>query len=356
MSTVVLAVAGGHKTQSIVDACQSDESKKVLVVGYTISSQEELARRIHQGRVRTHAEVTGWFSFLMQHLIRPYLPLLYPGTHLTGLNFDGDPGRYATGLARFMDHDGRAYKLHIAKLAYEVMKASQGAAMDRLGRIYEEIFIDEVQDLGGWDLEIIEALLTSPIQVTMVGDLRQALLDTEARDPKNSGFRGEKLINWFLAMENKNLLKIEHRPTTYRCNQAIAKFSDTIFEPTLGYQATQSASSESHSHSGIFTVSEELAAQYQATFDALCLRHSVSSGRALQLPFLNFGVAKGKTAPHVLIYPTQTIRTFLATRTPLDGRAACGLYIAVTRAQHSVAFVTNQPVQGLTDWHDDVRE
>lgn len=355
MSTVILAVAGGRKTQSIVDACQWDDSKRILVVGYTISSQEELRRRIHQGRIRTHTEVTGWFSFLMQHLIRPYLPLLYRGTHLTGLNFDGDPGRYTTGLGRFLDHDGRAYRLHIAKLAYEVMEASDGAVMDRLGRIYDEIFIDEVQDLGGWDLEIIAALLASSIQVTMVGDLRQALLDTEVRDPKNSGFRGEKLINWFLAMENKKLLTIEHRPTTYRCNQAIAEFSDTIFDPTLGYQATESASPESHPHSGIFTVSEARATQYQATYDALCLRHSVSSGRALQLPFLNFGVAKGRTAPHVLIYPTQTIRTFLATRTPLNGRTACGLYIAVTRAQHSVAFVTNQPVEGLTDWHGDVR-
>lgn len=349
MNTVILAVAGGRKTQTIVDACHLSDHKS-LVIGYTISSQNELRRRIGEDGVRRNVEVTGWFSFLMQHIIRPYLPKLYSGARLTGLDFDGDPGRYATGQPRFLSPDGRAYKLHIARLAYDVLTASDGSALDRLHYIYDKIYIDEIQDLGGWDLEILKALLQSPVSITMVGDLRQALLATEIRDTKNKQYRGEGLIGWFRKMERKKVLAIEQRPITYRCNQAIADFSDEIFDRALGYGATVSASTESNEHTGIFRVTEADATAYARQFDALCLRTSAASGSHQPLPFINFGVAKGQTAPHVLIYPTGTIRTFLNSRKPLTGKSACGLYVAVTRAQHSVAFVTDRPLQGLTAW------
>nr|WP_274615921.1 AAA family ATPase [Nesterenkonia sp. YGD6] len=347
-----MAVAGGRKTQTIVDDCRSHpEGRRILVIGYTTASQDELATRIRAAGVHGRdVEVMGWFTFLLQHLVRPYLPLLYDGRRLAGLNFDGDPGRYATGPGRFLDGDNRAYKLHLAKLAHDVSSASNGGAIDRLEHIYDDIYIDEVQDLGGWDLNLVESLLKSKLAVTMVGDMRQALLSTNIRDPKNRQYRREKIFAWFQLMEKRKLLTIVQEPTTYRSNQNIATFSDSIFDPALGYAPTISASTDSHPHVGLFTVKESDASDYAERYRALCLRHSKAVAGHLDLPFFTFGAAKGRTVDHVLIYPTAKVREFLRSGVPLDGLTACALYIGVTRAKHSVAFVTDAQLPNLTPW------
>ncbi|OLT55273.1 hypothetical protein BJF89_16090 [Corynebacterium sp. CNJ-954] len=352
MNRAILAVAGGRKTQSIIDNCTAcPEDRRILVLGYTTASQDELASRIRSAGIRGHrVEVLGWFSFLLQHFIRPYLPLLYPGHRLTGLNFDGDPGRYAKDAKRFLDMDDRAYRLHLAQLAHDVMRASRGGVIDRLEHIYDEIYIDEVQDLGGWDLEVINALLKAHLKVTMVGDMRQALLSTNIRDPKNKKYQGEKIFVWFQMMEKKNLLEITQRPTTYRSNQTIASFSDTIFDPQLGYAPTSSASTETHTHTGLFTVRKADADEYAQRYGALCLRHNKLSARGLDLPFLTFGLSKGRTVDHVLIYPTTPMTKFLTGVADLAGQSACQLYVGVTRAKHSVAFITDEQIPGFTEW------
>lgn len=352
MNQVVLAVAGGRKTQSIIDECKnSSEDRRILVLGYTISSQNELESRLRGAGIRgTRVEVMGWFAFLLQHIVRPYLPLLYEDRKLTGLNFDGDPGRYAKNASRFLDREGRAYKLHLAKLAYDVMFVSSGSVINRLEHIYDEIYIDEVQDLGGWDLDVIEALLRSKLTVTMVGDMRQALLSTNIRDPKNAKYRKEKIFAWFQIMEKKGLLRIDQKPATYRSNQVIATMSDSIFDPSLGYAPTISAATDTHPHTGLFSVRESDVTEYAKHEGTLCLRHSKAVAKHLDLPFLTFGMAKGLTVDHVLIYPTANILKFLSGGAQLEGAAACALYVGITRAKHSVAFITDRQLPNLIVW------
>lgn len=352
MNRAILAVAGGRKTQSIVDDCKScPADRRILVLGYTTASQDELSTRIRAAGVHGHrVEVMGWFAFLLQHLVRPYLPLLFEGRRLAGLNFEGDPGRYATGVERYLDNEDRAYMLHLAKLAHAVATASNGSAINRLEHIYDEIYIDEVQDLGGWDLDVIGLLLSSRLKITMVGDMRQALISTNVRDPKNRQYRKEKIFGWFQLMERRGFLDIEQVPTTYRSSQIIATLSDSVFDPSLGYAPTVSASTETDQHTGLFTVLESDAIEYARSLDALCLRHSKAVAKHLDLPFITFGVAKGRTVNHVLIYPTARVLQFLADGEWLDGIAACALYVGVTRAKHSVAFITDQQLPGFTTW------
>jgi hypothetical protein len=54
-------------------------------------------------------------------------------------------------------------------------------------------------------------------------------------------------------------------------------------------------------------------------------------------------VAKGLGADHVLIGPTDNVIKFLRLGSPLDESPACSLYVAVTRARASVAFVHDKP-------------
>jgi hypothetical protein len=69
------------------------------------------------------------------------------------------------------------------------------------------------------------------------------------------------------------------------------------------------------------------------------------------LPAMNFGAVKGRTFERVLIFPTKPIAEYVATRVPgnLKDGSRARLYVAATRACHSVAFVADlpEPVAGI---------
>lgn len=338
-------MAGGRKTQSIIDECAAAaEGNKILVLTYTQVNQAEVRRRLAAlGPLSARVDVQGWFSFLMAHWVRPYLPLRFSGRRLRGLNFDGDPGQYATDQARFLDSEGKAYKRHLAHLAIDVNTASSGAVIDRLTRLYDTIYVDEVQDLNGYDLEVIDALIDSPISLTLVGDVRQALLLTNPRDPKNTQYKGIKIKDWFDKQEKAGRLLVSHHSRTWRSNQMIADFADLIFDADWGFPRTQSDNSMETGHDGVFLVAEADAATYVATFQPLCLRHSAAIAKAVDLPFINIGIAKGMDVERVLIWPTKGVLDFLSHGKALGPTPCCSLYVAVTRARASVAFAVERP-------------
>lgn len=353
MNTLTLAVAGGRKTQSIVDSCASAKANRsVLVLTYTQRNQDELRNRLAACRpFAAMVEVSGWFGFLLNHCVRPYLPLALPGRRLRGLNFDGDPGLYATDEKRFLDGEGRAYKRHLARLAYITVEASKGAVLNRIARIFDEIWIDEVQDLNGYDLEILSLLMDSPADLRMVGDIRQAILQTNVEERKNKKYKGVNIKQWFDEKVKKGGLKVSHASTTWRCNQEIATFADSIFGGEWGFAPTDSENREDVAHSGIFALAIDDAEAYQRSYEPLCLRHNASSWRDVSLPFVNIGVSKGMGADHVLVAPTAKMAEFVRLGSPLDASAACSLYVAVTRARHSLAFLSDKPEDlGLPVW------
>ncbi|MFE4503468.1 UvrD-helicase domain-containing protein [Rhodococcus sp. NPDC056743] len=356
MNRVTLAVAGSHKTQSIVDACAGGApGVRRLALTFTQTGQAEIKGRLQQACAPGAApEVMGWFTFLLRHCIRPYLPLRFPEQRLRGLNFDGEPvgGRYAKEAARFFDAEGRAYRLHLSKLAYDVSVASNGAVVDRLSHIYDEIYIDEVQDLTGCDLHIVEQLMKAPgIDVHMVGDVRQSVFDTNPQDPNLRKFRGVKMLDWFELHRASGLLDVHRNQETWRANQAIADFSDSLFPSEFCFESTTSKQTEITGHDGVFAIAEADMTLYMNQFNPQALRDRITTANDVELSFRNFGTVKGLTFDRVIIYPTKSITAFLTKGTKLKPKTACGLYVAVTRAKHSVAFVVPSPAAtGLTSW------
>jgi superfamily I DNA/RNA helicase len=353
MNRLTLAVAGGRKTQSIVDRCRIvPKGHQILVLTYTQNNQRELVSRLARYRpLEAGVEVQGWFSFLLGHWVRPYLPVRFPDRRLRGLNFDGDPGMYATGESRLLDSDGRAYKLHLAQLALETHQASSGAVLDRLSRIYREIHIDEVQDLNGYDLEVLAELMTSSIDLNLVGDVRQALIQTNIRDPKNKQYKGIRIKTWFEEQKSRGNLDIFHETITWRSNQLIADFADTIFDDSWGFGRTVSQNADFTDHDGVFALSPEHVDEYVTRYSPLCVRYNANCCKSLDLPFMNIGIAKGLSVPRVLIGPTTGMIDFLRKGKPMGEIPSCSLYVAVTRAKFSVAFVADNPARlGLTVW------
>ena len=75
MNKIILAPAGGRKTQAIIDRCHSgDDSKNILIVTYTTTGQEVIKDRLfHKKSLDNQFEILGWYSFLSKIFIFPYV-------------------------------------------------------------------------------------------------------------------------------------------------------------------------------------------------------------------------------------------------------------------------------------------
>lgn len=348
-----LAVAGSGKTRSLVHYCTSlPNERRVAVTTFTQANQAVLSSRLaYAAGDHADIQVMGWFAFLLRHFARPFLPFKFPRRRVLGFNFEGHPHRMAKGRSRFLDSRDFAYACELGRLALELIGESNGALMRRLECIYDELLIDEVQDLSAHDWDILDSLLQSSIRIKMVGDFRQAVLATNPRSSKNKRYAYTRAFDWFREREERNLVQISESCTTWRYRPEIAAFVDTIFGAEWGFPPTKSKNHRSTSHDGAFLVHPDHVYAYVKSFDPQCLRYSASSGKKWDLEFMNFRAAKGTQHERILIVPTEPIKKFLHDGTLLDPGPAASFYVASTRAFQSVAIVIEKAhACGLPWW------
>ena len=258
----------------------------------------------------------------------------------------------AKGLKRFLDPNGAVYACELGRLAHELVEASRGALLRRLECIYDEILIDEVQDLSSHDWEVIDVLLGSSIELCMVGDIRQSVLSTNPRSSKNRRYAYAEALKWFRQREARGVLTITENATTWRCHPKIAEFSDTIFDSTWLFPRTESVNETVTDHDGVFLLRPEHVDEYVSRFRPQCLRDSVNSGKSFDLDYINFRLAKGMTCKRVLISPTAGITKFIQSGAYLDPIPAAKFYVAVTRAEQSVSIIVDKRGDSsLTYWN-----
>lgn len=343
------ACAGAGKTEHIVQRCaNSANQNKRLVITLTDSGQEELISRLSTVcNTSQMPDVMGWYAFMIKHYVRPYLPILFPSVRPTGFIFNRDMhpnGHYKlSGNRRYFSSNGSIYKETLPELAVKVAEAMQGAVEKRLSRIYDEIIIDEVQDISRKSLDIIERLLAqAKPHLTLVGDVRQSLLDSDQTSSKNRNADRLGLINWYRSHESAGRLEIKELCETWRSNQKIADFSDSIFPRKLEFTPTRSQNHTVTGHDGIFLVHERHLATYLERYQPMPLRSSKASGKLLSdLKFKNIGTVKGLTYERVIIFPTIPMLKLIAEGKPLADKSACLFYVGITRARASVAIIVN---------------
>ncbi len=223
----------------------------------------------------------------------------------------------------------------VSKFACEIIQQTGGQPIRRFERIFDRLFIDESQDLSGYDLELVEHLLKSGSKITLVGDNRQATYTTNDSG-KNKKYARSNIVGKFKEWEAARLCCVEYQTHSRRCVQQICDFADLFFPAE---QKTHSLNSFLTGHDGIFAVEERHVADYCAKFDPQPLRYNRTytdiAGRSI-----NFGAAKGMTFDRTLIYPHGPLRKYLGTGKLSDaGKELPKIYVAVTRARQSTAFV-----------------
>ncbi len=233
----------------------------------------------------------------------------------------------------------------VSKFVIRCNEKSGGNVISRLARIYTHIFIDEVQDLAGYDLEIIKLIFNSTSNVLLVGDPRQVTYLTH-HDKLHSGYRDGRIEQFILDKCKNQKCEIDTSTLKYshRNNIEICKFSSQLYPqyPESEPCNCECCRNEISSHNGIFVVRKSDVNHYRLLYAPTILRYKDAEDTEW-----NFGKAKGLGFNRVLIYPTDTIIQYLKTENLTKTRRGktteafdiAKFYVAVTRARYSVAIV-----------------
>lgn len=360
---LIVAAAGSGKTTYLVKRALEIRDQKVLITTFT--DEREICKKMIEihGSIPQNITVQTWFSFLIEHGVRPYQSFLFNGkvtglelvNQKSGFHFSSKYGPVYWGEKDVQKHyfnsAGQIYSDKLSKFVFRVNDLSGGLVMDRLSRIYPNIFIDEVQDLAGYDLALIKLFMQSNSNLTMVGDPRQVTYHTH--EEAKFGKYSEGKIEQFIQTECKKIqIDIDHKSlcTSHRNKQGICEFANQLYpemEP-CGYDEQDPTG-----HDGVFLVYEEDIDEYLKEFSPIQLRDKITVDVKDSYAAMNFGNAKGLTFDRVLIYPTKPMLEWIKDHSKsLKPESRSKFYVAITRARHSVGIViskkTKVPLQGVT--------
>ena len=364
VNKLVVAAAGSGKTTLIVKEVLANKSERILITTFTIANAQSIRDKIlkeNKGVIPENVTVQTWFSFLLEHGVRPYrfwdkrVEGVSLVNSITTKNIREYKKNGALNPVYYFNSGMNIYSDKLSKLVIHCNEKSEGYVIKRLERIYQHIYIDEVQDMCGYDLSIIKLFMKSSISLTMVGDPCQSVYRTHPNTKYKKYDYGK--IAGFIKSECKKIpctiddTILNH---SYRNSKNICALSAKLYPSTL---SCESRLLKTVPHMGIYFVKICDAAQYISYLGSVVqLRYNVREKRVIPgTEIMNFRISKGLEFPHVLIYPTKPILNWLIdNQKELRETSRAELYVAITRAFYSVGIIVdnnfNKASDGITMW------
>lgn len=368
---VIFAAAGNGKTYSLCTKAKvavANGNKYVLLLSYTnegIHSLENEYQKQNGGILDEKVIFKSWYSFLLSDLIKPYqcslklkekhykqeIPAIVPENFISSIafyNVDSPPRWYNQNHVQyFVNHRGDVIPDRVSHLAYLCNEHSGGKALGRMEEIYSHVFIDELQDYAGWDLEVIRLLFESQMMITCVGDYKQATYRTN-NSPKNSQYRDENIRNYFKMLEKKGLCTTSYANSTRRFNSEICDFINAIHgdEDSLVVPDGSTECCDVADNIGVYMMDFKYLGQYCEYYHPTILRYDKNAtvGFPHSCNVYNYGSAKGATYERVVIVPVSTTLPFIEKQSKItSNKTRAKFYVACTRAKHSIVFAMNGP-------------
>ena len=356
-NTVKISAAGSGKTYDIChDALNAvtDGDKKALIVTYTNrgeSTVETEIRKQNKGVLHPKIAIKTWYRFLLSDTIKPYQRYITGGGSfnvLKGFDYSqafGTVNYQRKGTrARYLTRAGNVLSNQASELACFLDEKSDGKIVGRLSEIYSNIYIDEVQDLAGYDIELLMLLLDSDISITCCGDNKQATFSTH-NAKKNKNQTGRNIWQFFTGLDN---VEIEKNLVSRRFNQDICCFANRLFP--IGDPIT-TIMDEQTEHDGVFLICQSDVDAYINQFKPQVLRYDAKT-IIEKYHAVNFGACKGETFDRVLIYPNGPLMNFVMKDTALS--APEKYYVGVTRPRYSIAIVFKTVPKSLNGYEEAV--
>lgn len=361
---VVFAAAGNGKTYDIcrraIELSKSTK-KDILIITYTNEGKhsiEEEYCKLNFGIIDKNIIIKTWYSFLLSDLIKPYqtklklkckrgrqeLNINIPPNFINSIAFYEDVNintRYKqTHLQYYLNAAKDIHKDNVSALAHKCVEESNQLVIKRLENIYDYIFIDEIQDYAGWDLEIIKIMFESLISVRCVGDFKQATFRTN-NSRKNSKYRDDAIKDYFLKLQKDKLCTVEYSNVTRRFNKEICDFINTIHSDKESMVIPFSVDTTIE-NAGVYIIDSKSIDLYCKKYQPTILRYNKASKISFHhhCDVFNYGNSKGATFERVVIVPVSTVTPFIKEGKNISSKQTKSkFYVACTRAKHSVVFV-----------------
>ena len=329
---LMLAVAGSGKTTYLIN--QLCEEKRTLIVTYTRHNEYHLRRKILSkfGYLPKNITVRTYFSFIYNFCVSPFLKLrggIKSICYLKKLPVSSNVNKKYK--RRFMSQSGYLYHNRVGQLLDTMSLFPK--IIERLETYYDNFFVDEVQDFGGHDFNVLIALSKANVNQIFVGDFFQHTFDT-SRD----GNTNKNLYNDYDRYISR-FKKVGIEPDTtlleysWRCPQQICDF----VTETLGIEI--SSKSERSGEVKIIESKEEWHKLFDDTsvtklfynkFYQYGIKEAENWGRCKGLEFENVCVVLTKNATHLL--NEGRIKD-------LSPMSLCKLYVACTRTKNDLYIV-----------------
>ena len=352
-NVVKISAAGSGKTWDI--CCEAlelaNKGQASLITTYTnrgLESVKDQIRKQNRGVLHSGITIRTWESFLFNEMIKPYQNYVTNEINkIDAIDFNGIYGvtnfQKRGSVQRYLTSDNNVIYNQLAEFAYVLNEKSKEKVIHRLEKIYTHIFIDEIQDLTGYDINLIELLMDSSIGVTCCGDNKQATYSTH-NTKKNKNKSGTNIWFFFNAYKKKGQLIFEKKLQSRRFNQQICDFANKI---APAGDLIETVMNEETEHDGVFLISQVDISSYQETFHAQALRYDVRS-KDYGLFTINFGKCKGETFERVLIICNGPLKKFLLKQVKLDSPEK--YYVAVTRPKYSLAIILDRLPQKVENF------
>lgn len=356
-NNLLVASAGAGKTTHIVkEAIQCKES--VLITTFTEENKKEIRNKffeLNNGVIPHNVTIKTWFSFLIEHGAKPYQGKLTEKkinglllvNNKSGLKYVGKNKVYYKETEVEKHYFSKEFQIYSDKLSKFVVRCnekSNGLVIERMASLFKFIYIDEVQDMAGYDLEIIKLLFQTESIIKIAGDPRQVTYHTHNPEKYKKYTNGK--IQEFIEKECKSIICNIDTVTlkdSWRNNQDICEYANRLFPK---YPSCKSLHNVVTGHDGIFLVKEKDVERYLEEYSPTQLRYSRKKKVNLNYEVKNYGETKGLTRDRVLIYPTAKITDWVLNNKELDNfDVRCKFYVAITRARYSVGIVCDNNIK-----------
>ncbi len=366
---VVFAAAGNGKTYSICKQAKEiveNQNGCVLLISYTnegIHSLEKEYRKQNDGILNEKVIIKSWYSFVLSEFIKPYQCLLnlkekvykkeqdfeVPENYVSSIAFySDDPPRWfgQKHIQYYINSAGDVYPDRTSELACLCNLHSKGKAISRIESIYTNIFIDELQDYAGWDLELIKLLFKSKATITCFGDYKQATYRTN-NSLKYKAYRDENIRNFFHLLEQQGECTVSYDNATRRFNQEICNYINTIYNDTESFveESDEREPACGMENIGVYIIDSKNLIEYCNYYNPVILRYNKATKLESnhECDVLNYGASKGATYDRTVIIPVRTVMPFITKQTPItSNQTRSKFYVACTRAKHSIVFVVDK--------------
>lgn len=248
--SVILASAGAGKTYHICHRIKSNERN--LILAYTHENINNIYRELINtfGQIPPKTQIMTFDSFLNQHCICPYFPIITKFFKVDNFNNRGitlsDPpaqnllvnGKRVRNARYFKKDEWRHYIndngfLYLSQLSELVLVSSNKENLlvtritERLNKFFDNVLIDEFQDYRCHDFDLIVRISKELSNIILVGDYYQHSIIAKNNSGKPFKTKSRDVsYQEFCSLMKRQGFEVDESSLCYsrRCNSSVCEF------------------------------------------------------------------------------------------------------------------------------------